>query len=110
MHHVDLQLCNCGEISVDGGPAMRCAAKNWDNFLRVDDEGNEIVVTVLNGSDVKKEIQIENSRPTKKDLLEMLDATANHLEKLPPDILYSNATNADILQLIMLISALFKVS
>ena len=45
-HPTDLVLCKCGEISVDAGEGLKCAAKSWENFLRVDDEGNEIIVKV----------------------------------------------------------------
>jgi hypothetical protein len=46
MHPSDLQLCKCGEIGVDGGEALKCSARDWANFLRVDDEGKETAVRV----------------------------------------------------------------
>src|SRR5271166_4679007 len=40
-HQHDYVTCTCGEISIDGGTSYwRCAAKNWENFLRLDDNGN----------------------------------------------------------------------
>lgn len=42
-HRHDFVTCKCGEIAVDGGQAyFRAAAKNFENFIRLDDEGNEV--------------------------------------------------------------------
>jgi len=44
-HRYDYQVCKCGEISITGGSDVyECAAKEWKNFLRVDDNNNLIVV------------------------------------------------------------------
>lgn len=45
-HSDDYVECKCGEIAVDGGIALRCAAKDWSNFLRIDDNGREVIVNV----------------------------------------------------------------
>lgn len=46
-HEFDYQTCKCNEISISGGLIRyECAAKDFSNFLRVDDEGNEIVPTI----------------------------------------------------------------
>jgi hypothetical protein len=43
-HPGDTVTCKCGEIVVFGGDAMHCRANDYANFLRIDDNGNEIVV------------------------------------------------------------------
>lgn len=43
-HRHDYVTCSCGEISVDGGQDyFRARFNNPENFLCVDDEGNEII-------------------------------------------------------------------
>ena len=38
-HRHDYVSCLCGEISIDGGNDYhKCFAKDWRNFVRVDDE------------------------------------------------------------------------
>jgi len=46
-HSTDYVECKCGEIAVDAGEALKCFVKtSWDNFLRVDEKGNTIKVSV----------------------------------------------------------------
>lgn len=41
LHRHDFKKCSCGEIMVDGGnDYWRCGAKDWRNFIRLDDDGN----------------------------------------------------------------------
>jgi hypothetical protein len=43
----DYVSCKCGAITINGGTyAYECRANHWENFIRVDDEGNEIIVKV----------------------------------------------------------------
>jgi hypothetical protein len=43
-HPTDLVVCKCGEIELNGGDAMYSRANDYNNFLRVDDLGNEKAV------------------------------------------------------------------
>ena len=81
-HATDYVICKCGQISVEGGEALRCAAMDWDNFLRVDDLGNEIIVT-LHQQVANRAAMMENIKPTKKELLDMLDKMIKDIEGLP---------------------------
>lgn len=87
-HPTDLVICECGEIGVDKGAGMKCIAKDWNNFLRVDDQDNIIIPKVM---DVAVKEEVELPKPTKKELLEMLDSMIENIEKLP-----SNAMAAPI--------------
>jgi hypothetical protein len=115
-HRTDYVTCNCGEICLDGGPELlKCFANDYLNFLRVDDEGNEIIVTFLKDgekeqskeSEVKEEKSV-TSRPTKKELISMLDEMIKSYENLPPNAMYSNPTHFDIYSALLLVLALFR--
>jgi len=100
-HDTDYVMCSCGAISVDGGSAMRCSAIKWENFVRVDDEGNEIVVKV----------QGEESnvlKPSKKDLLFMLDEMIKNIEHLPQHVMNSPISHYDYVSLLILLQSIFK--
>jgi len=51
-HRYDYVSCECGEIAVDGGKEYyKVMAKNYDNFIRIDDMGNEVPIKVLDEAD-----------------------------------------------------------
>lgn|SRR6185295_4891498 len=100
-HDTDYVRCSCGEIYVDGGNAFRCGATDWDNFLRVDEKGNEIAIKV------EKNI---SSKPTKHDLLKMLDEMITSYEGLPPQAMINPITHYDFLSALLLLSSILKGS
>lgn len=121
-HSTDWIVCKCEEIAVGGGDALQCAAKDWDNFLRIDEEGNEIVPKVLsietdsisNNSNEKNEdstkentIQ-DHALPNKKELLDMLLEMIKNIENLPQHVMSSPITHYDFCSLLILLSALFR--
>lgn len=111
-HTHDYVSCKCGEISIDGGDQYcRALAKNWENFLRVDDEGNEIVVKVVNNfaeddTDVKQ--LYTESKPTKSDLIKMLADMGKSIEELPPQAMTMSVSNYDLGALISLLLLILK--
>jgi hypothetical protein len=102
-HSTDYVMCDCGEIAVDGGAAMRCIARDFKNFLRVDDEGNEIVVTV-------KENKEDASEDKKHSILSCLEEMIAHTEGLPSHVLLQPVTHYDHLSLMILIQSFLKSS
>lgn len=100
-------MCKCGEISVDGGDAMRCAAKDWSNFVRVDDNGNEIAVRIKDDTNVKP-LDIPKAKPTKKELLAMLDEMISNIEKLPQEAMLMPITHYDFVSSLLLLSEIAK--
>jgi hypothetical protein len=103
-HRYDCVSCRCGEISIDGGnDYCRCAANDWKNFLRVDDEGNEIVITVVE-KDLSKEEPKEVPKPTQADLLSMLQAMITNIEQLPPQAMTQPITHYDLYSALLLIN------
>jgi thymidylate synthase len=109
-HSTDLVICKCGEIYVDAGESMKCGAGNWDNFLRVDDEGNEIVPIIKEKGDVKPLYTYEeyNEKLTKKELIDMLDNMIKKIEEMPYQSMTSPITQYDYYAGLLLLSALFK--
>lgn len=106
-HSTDLKMCHCGEIGVDGGLAMRCMANDFDNFMRVDDEGNEIIVTII---EKKKEIEITQTREvlSKKELIDMLAEMVKNIENLPPQAMPTSVTHYDLWSALALILSILK--
>ncbi len=119
-HSTDYVTCKCDAIAVDGGDAMRCYAKDWNDFVRVDDENNEIVVTVKDklteasekeGQENHKEGHDERKeKPHTKDIIAIIDNMIKDVEKLPQHAMNQPLTHYDYLSLLMLLSAAFKAN
>jgi hypothetical protein len=107
-HRTDYVTCKCNEISVYGGPdLMQCGAVDWENFVRVDDVGNEIAVKL-------KEMQQEydDSKASKSDrdnLIDIVDGLVKTIEELPPQALNAPVTHYDYLSLLVLLSNLLRL-
>lgn len=100
-HSTDLVMCSCGEISVDGGDSMKCSANDFKNFLRIDEEGKEVEVSVIERE--------KHSLPLKReDKLTILNDMIASFENLPEHGLQQHATNYDILSVLYLLKSLFS--
>lgn len=99
---------------MDGGDALRCGSKDWSNFIRVDDEGNEIIVKVkespllISEKQETKNSQNAQHKPSKVELLEMLQEMIKSIESLPQGAMSSYITHYDYVLLLILLSALFR--
>ena len=105
-HPTDYVICKCGEIGVDGGDSLRCVAKDWKNFVRIDDEGNEIIPVVK-----AKQVGVLNTiekKPTKQELLEMLSEMIKSYESLPQAAMTQPITHYDLLSVLLLVSSIFR--
>jgi len=106
-HKNDYVTCACGEISVDGGQDyFKVRANDYNNFLRVDDEGNEIVVTVKEKKE--DEASLVQKKPSKKELLEMIDEMIKSFERLPQHALLTPINHSDFISLLMLLASIFR--
>lgn len=104
-HQHDYVTCKCGEIAIDGGNYnLRAVARDFKNFLRVDDKGNEIVVQLKDAEDVKP-LDIDQPKPTRKDILDMLEETIKGYERLPQRAMYEPITHSDFIAALLLILA-----
>ena len=99
-HRLDDVTCKCGEISITGGnDYLGTAANDYNNFMRVDDEGNEIMVKVEEKSGYKEDstkdiLSINEEKKTKKEQgIEMLQFMIKDIERLPPNAMISRQAN-----------------
>ena len=106
-HSTDYVQCKCGHISVSGGDAMYCAANDWANFMRVDDAGNEVIVTVA--PDATTQATEPTGKPSKAELVGYLDDMIKSYETLPEHVRDSFVTSRDFESLLILISAILRV-
>lgn len=110
-HALDYVTCECGEISISGGNQEYAAsAKSWDNFLRVDDLGNEIIVTVKDPENEKKaDVKpLYKEELSTEDKLKMLDEMIKSYERLPQHALEAHITGYDLTSALLLVRSLFS--
>lgn len=109
-HPTDMVVCKCGEIALDGGVNMNCFAKtDLHNIVRIDDEGNEIEVTVIDKNsnntptdDISRGLSpLEVTRRAIKDMTE-------YYQSLPPQALQGYVTGYDLLSVLLLVESLSK--
>lgn len=97
-HEHDYVPCKCGEISIVGGNVFPgCGAKDWANFLRIDDEGNEFKPKV-----VEKDEPIEVI-PQEISLQDHIDALIKTLEALPQAAMATPITHYDFHSILLLL-------
>lgn len=107
-HEYDYVGCKCGEIAITGGnQKLECFANDWKNFLRVDENGNEILVKVKD-VDVKPIDIEEKPKPTKAELIDMLDEMIRNIEGLPKHGLESPVNHYDLLSSLLLVSSILR--
>ena len=116
LHSTDLVVCACTAISIEGGQDRFIAfAREWGDFLRVDDEGNEIVVKVVDKDDVSHDkptneipVQMEPPKLTRDDKLQMLADMVKSIENLPPQAMWTAVNQYDLYNALALIVSIFK--
>lgn len=107
-HEHDYVSCTCGEISIDGGEKhYRAFAKDWSNFFRVDEKGNEIPVTVME-NDKQVSPPEEVKTVTLDDQLQMLKDMVEAFQKLPERAMTAPITHYDFYAAISLIYAILR--
>ena len=115
----DIIGCSCGTIAICGGNVkFQCWSDSWVDFIRIDEDGNEITVKVLNTEEAGKQVTsdvkqlyIEEKplpKPDKKELLNELDLMIKNIEGLPQNALYAPVTHYDLVSALILVSALLR--
>ncbi len=110
-HRYDYVTCKCGEVIVDGGnDYFRCGVTsgNWSNFIRIDDEGNEIIPKIVDRTESQDKDVKENPKLTKKDLIKELQTMAENYENLPDVALEHYVTHYDLGALLILLSSILR--
>lgn len=106
-HRFDFVTCKCGEISIDGGnDTLWCSAKDFNNFIRVDENGHEILVKLVDKPD--NENPVEPSKPTRKEQIEMLEAMIKNLENLPQNAMSLPVNHYDLYSFMLVISSILR--
>lgn len=112
-HSFDYVVCKCGEISVSEGESMKCGAKDFQNFVRVDDDGNEVVVSIRDHQGLQKEAVhswlSKDSSVIKEDLLAELASMITNIESLPPHALTLPITHYDFCSALILLSSILQL-
>lgn len=95
---------------MDGGDALKCAAKDWTNFLRVDDEDNEIVVQVREKeSDSVLPIDLfKNDAPSLSEKVNMIDEMIKSIERIPEHAKSNAINHYDFSAALLLVSSCLR--
>lgn len=94
--------CSCGEIGI--GPDLYVAARNWDNFLRVEEDDQEKQVKYEDKS--KKQDEDDPKPLTKTELLDELKTLSEYYSNIPPNV---PVTHHDISVLLLLLLSILKL-
>lgn len=109
-HQYDKVTCKCSEISIDGGNYhLITHAKDVSNFLRVDDQGNEIVVTWKDKQEIEVIPEDFPKEPLKKeDIIQEMNMIIERISGLPEPGLNSFVTKLEFWEALILIKALLE--
>lgn len=103
-HKFDYVSCQCGEIAISGGAdAFETSAKNYSNFLRIDDDGNELPVKLVTEGEAEA---ITSDKAMGR--LERIDHVISQLETLPEGAMEQPLTHYDLVNLLRLIRDLIS--
>lgn len=107
-----LVSCKCNEISLDGGQSnAKMLARNWDNFLIVDDNDAEIA-PIFKDSD-----QLEKEKPKQLDMFASepdsnkfysLEQWIKRIEELPQHAKEQPATHYDLYSLASMVLSVLR--
>lgn len=106
----DYVTCKCGEIAVSGGSYHLYAyAKNFDNFLRVDDDENLVAVEYHEKKEDEKEEKQENAHTlSRQELIEELRSLRDIYKDLHSNEMFKPVTHSDLSSLIGLLYSILS--
>jgi hypothetical protein len=93
------------------GAAMRMQCNNIENFLRVDDNGNEIVVHYVDQHEGKSDDYSPDEPPksfTYNECVEMLENRVKYYGELPEHVLQSPIDHCDLVNFMLDVLNIFK--
>jgi hypothetical protein len=100
--------CKCGEIAIAGGNQKFITyARDFANFLRIDDDNKEIPITFTDYAMPEKSIS-SAEKLSRADLLEMLDEMGKGIERLPQHAMMQPITHADHYALILILLQIMR--
>lgn len=105
----DFVTCKCGEISIDGGNYyLRCAARDWRNFIRIDDNGDEVIPKIVEKDQIEESESEISNKMSRKELLEMFRIMTDKLDELPRHVKQMSPTNADLYSFMLVLSQILE--
>jgi hypothetical protein len=111
-HLEDYVTCSCGEIAISGGNIKYyVSAKDYNNLLRIDDEGNQIVVTIKDekeGDPPKDNESPISEKPSRHAMMSMLDEMIKSHDNLPKHAMTSPITHYDLAAALIVIYGILK--
>lgn len=112
-HAFDHVTCKCGEISIDSGTtSFKCSARDWKNFLRIDDEDREIVPTIVDkaaeDAPIAAQVSMEPPPLTRAELIASLTAMIDNYENLPDHAKLQAVNHYDVISILLIMRELFK--
>jgi hypothetical protein len=111
-HRHDYVECECKQICIDGGnDYLKAGALEWKNFLRIDDNGNEVPIQVVEEEGVTETVEVtpkELSPLTRADKLDMLKGMIDSYERLPAHAMMTYVTQDDMAAALLIIYEILK--
>ena len=124
-HQFDLIACKCGEISITGGnTSFGTSAKDYANFIRIDDEDNEIEVKFVEKEEGFETAVSNNNTPppqsrqdddelspasiTREQKIRMLDQMVKNIEALPERAMSLPVSHYDHYSALLLIHSILQ--
>ena len=107
----DYVICKCGEIGVDGGEAWpRCLARDWRNFIRIDDGDNEVIPTIVDKEPEVVEEKLEKiaDRLTTADHLGAINSMIEAIERLPDHEMIKPITHYDYYSMLLVVREVLR--
>lgn len=95
--------CECGNLAMIGGekgPRMRF--NELSEIVMIDDSDNEVIPKM------KKDTEEARPKPTKKELLKILDEMNQRIEEMPPQAAVMAITHYDFSSLLILLASIFR--
>lgn len=105
MHDYDLQRCDCGEIAVDGGMKMLALAKNFDNFLRVREDGTTFKPKIVENDTHENTLHTSFSEITHnfEKLVSSLQLMLENVQRLPHNAMEQPLNQYDLQTLLQVL-------
>lgn len=107
-HRHDYVECKCKEISIDGGADyFKCGARDWANFVRLDDTDNEVPIKVQEGNAEAKDAVLE-PLASREEMLANLKTEIDAIEQLPEPALRMPVSQFELWKVMSMFYALMK--
>lgn len=106
----DYVTCKCGEISICGGNLrLETSAKDYKNFIRLEEDGSEIPVKFVTDHTDEIEAGAEEEIPLKLDAAQkgkLIDDMLSYYDRMPAHAMTSPANQYDMKAVFLLMKQL----